>query len=90
MSDMRCFLLLMLRPNGLLAVVELSNVCLQALSAEGAARIAMDAAGAASVSQQTALAAFEYGLHAEQSAVVQPGRPHATFGAAESNDDMEQ
>ena len=66
------------------------NVCLQALSAEGAVRIAMDAAGASSAAQQTALAAFEYGLHAQPPVAAQAGGPHATFGTAENNDDMEQ
>ena len=62
----------------------------QVLSADGAARIASDAAGAAPAAQQSALAAFEYGYHADEPGAAPGGKQQLTeAGLVASADDME-
>lgn len=60
------------------------------MSAEAAARLAKEAAGAGLAAQQTAVAAFEYGYHADQAGAAPGERPDlAASGVAMGTDDME-
>ena len=52
-------------------------------------RIAMKAAGDPAAAQQTAVAAFEFGIHVEQPFAAQQGSQHAKPGVVDSTDDME-